>query len=258
MGGRGSGTWYRWSNQRRYGTVELVPYVIDIRTVARRGALDPRAVSATVSGESRGAAWSVGLRKTPDGVTIEHTATTTTGTGPPHVEHVQTPVRVVWTPCHYGGQRPWWSCPCCLRRCALLFGTTRGGRFDWRCRTCSGLRHASTREGELDRATRRVRRIRQRVFGLRGRDAAPFDAGGVPVPPRPRGMWRQTYVRELARLDDAEQDANAAFYLEMAAHAQRVADLASALGAPVDPELADMARTVREIRDGRRARRRRA
>ena len=78
------------------------------------------------------------------------------------------------------------------------------------------------------------------------------------MPPRPRGMWRQTYVRELARLDDAEQDANAAFYLEMAAHAQRVADLASALGAPVDPELADMARTVREIRDERRARRRRA
>lgn len=257
MGGRGSGTWYRWSKQRRYGTVELVPFVLDVRTLARRGLLDPRAVSANVSVESAGTVWSVELRKNADGVTIEHKVTTTTGTGPPHVEHVETAVRIVWTPCHYGGRRPWWSCPCCWRRCASLYGTTRGGRFGWRCRTCSGLRYASTREGELDRARRRVRRIRQSVFGLRGRDATPFFDGGLTVPARPRGMWHRTYCRELARLDDAEKDADDAFYLEMAEHALRVADLASALGAPVDPELADMARTVREMRDERRARRRR-
>jgi hypothetical protein len=30
-------------------------------------------------------------------------------------------VRLEWTPCHYGGERPWFSCPRCGKRCGVLY-----------------------------------------------------------------------------------------------------------------------------------------
>ncbi len=39
----------------------------------------------------------------------------------------------------FGGRRPWFTCPACERRCALLY--YRRGRFA--CRTCQGLSYAS-------------------------------------------------------------------------------------------------------------------
>ena len=36
-------------------------------------------------------------------------------------------IEVERTPCHYGGTRPWFRCPRCARRCAVLY--MRGGWF---------------------------------------------------------------------------------------------------------------------------------
>lgn len=46
------------------------------------------------------------------------------------------PVSVEWTPCNFGGERPWWLCPGqgCGRRCAILYG---GEVFV--CRECRDL-----------------------------------------------------------------------------------------------------------------------
>jgi len=61
------------------------------------------------------------------------------------------------TPCHYGGERPWFLCPRCFERRGVLFSV--GGRF--RCRACHRLAYSSTRETEEDRAARRAREIKK-------------------------------------------------------------------------------------------------
>jgi len=70
------------------------------------------------------------------------------------------PVRVVRTPCHLGGSRPWFLRPAlgCGRRVAILYG---GGIFA--CRHCYRLAYASSREDPGDRATRRADRLRERL-----------------------------------------------------------------------------------------------
>ena len=63
-------------------------------------------------------------------------------------------VRFTWTKTRFGGQRQWFSCPGCARRCRVLFG---GARF--RCRRCHGLRYSSQAEAKADRATRGMWKI---------------------------------------------------------------------------------------------------
>jgi hypothetical protein len=69
-------------------------------------------------------------------------------------------IRVVYTPCHFGGDRAWFLCPAagCTRRVAVLFG---GGVFA--CRHCYRIAYPSTREDAWDRVTRRADVIRARL-----------------------------------------------------------------------------------------------
>ena len=94
------------------------------------------------------------------------------------------PVRVEWTPCHYGGARAWFRCPAqgCGRRVAILYG---GGIFA--CRHCYKLAYACQRETSDDRAARRADTIRGRL----GWDV------GILNPPggKPKGMHYRTYQR---------------------------------------------------------------
>src|SRR5215472_1990244 len=49
---------------------------------------------------------------------------------------VDLPVKIEWTPCNYGGTRPWFLCPRrgCGRRVAILYCDS-----DFGCRTCRRL-----------------------------------------------------------------------------------------------------------------------
>jgi hypothetical protein len=69
-------------------------------------------------------------------------------------------VRIVRTPCRFGGTRPWFLCPArgCGRRVAVLYG---GGIFA--CRHCHQLAYGSTRENVSDRAMRRAEMLRARL-----------------------------------------------------------------------------------------------
>lgn len=51
------------------------------------------------------------------------------------------------TPCHYGGTRPWFTCPVCHDRAAVLY--LRAGRFA--CRACQRVSYASQSGSESDR-----------------------------------------------------------------------------------------------------------
>jgi hypothetical protein len=92
-------------------------------------------------------------------------------------------ILLTWTECHYGGKRPWWQCPGCDRRVALLYS----GDGWYACRHCRNLAYRSQRETEEDLASRRANRIRDRLGWPRGILNMP---GG-----KPKGMHWTTYLR---------------------------------------------------------------
>ena len=50
---------------------------------------------------------------------------------------------LTWTPCNFGGQRPWFICPGCGERVAVLCAFPR-----FRCRACHPLAYGSTHRSE--------------------------------------------------------------------------------------------------------------
>ncbi len=60
-------------------------------------------------------------------------------------------IPVTWTPCHLGGKRAWWLCPCCGKRVAILYLLTTG----YRCRKCHNLTYWSSQESKFDRHLRK-------------------------------------------------------------------------------------------------------
>ena len=97
------------------------------------------------------------------------------------------PVRLVWTPCNFGGQRAWFICPVsgCGKRVAILYG---GSIFA--CRHCHRLVYRCQRESIDDRAIRRADKIRARL------DWVPGIANGQGS--KPKGMRWRTYYRLVA------------------------------------------------------------
>jgi hypothetical protein len=57
-------------------------------------------------------------------------------------KHVEYPVLLTWTPCHYGAKRVWFLCPGkgCGRRVAILYS----GKI-FVCRRCKQLAYPSQR-----------------------------------------------------------------------------------------------------------------
>lgn len=104
-------------------------------------------------------------------------------------ESVEQQVNLTHTACHYGGVRPWFLCPRCRRRCAILYG---GQRFY--CRCCHGLAYQSQRDDRSYRALHRAQKIRRRLGARTGAD----------VPAKPKWMRWATYDRLMRQADDLE------------------------------------------------------
>jgi hypothetical protein len=103
-------------------------------------------------------------------------------------------IRVSWTRCHFGGERPWLHCPNCQRRVARLFRGLAG----YCCRACCGNPiYESQRRSSKARAWLQAHRLRQQLGGSR----PVVDA----IPVRPPGMKRKTYERLCARIKRLER-----------------------------------------------------
>ncbi len=100
------------------------------------------------------------------------------------------PILINWTPCHLGGNRPWFLCPCCSRRVAKLYSGTY-----FACRHCLRLNYASQQASKRDRAADRSWVIRQ-TLGC--------DDGFLGLPAefiaKPKGMHWRTFRRRIDQL----------------------------------------------------------
>ena len=96
-------------------------------------------------------------------------------------------VPFVLTPMRFGGQRRWFQCLRCGRKCRVLFG---GRRF--RCRRCHRVRYASQSETRLDRAHRGMFKIVKRLD--------PKEQCND-LPEKPKRMHWRTYNRLVERYE---------------------------------------------------------
>lgn len=107
------------------------------------------------------------------------------------------PVTVAWTPCHFGGERPWLCCPSCGRRAAKLYG---GVVFA--CRQCWRLNYASQQVSRRDRAADRSWRLRQALGCVEGFLSMPAE-----YIQKPKGMHWRTFNCKIERLKQVEDTA---------------------------------------------------
>lgn len=161
---------------------------LDVRALHRAGVLEPGqarrwtwmrggAVTSEIVIEAEGAALLLGYQ-----MTKQH-----------EIKSFSYRVRLDWTPCTFGGKRPWFLCPGCDRRVAVLFGLEM-----FLCRHCRGLAYRSQRESESRRVIRRADAIRRRLG---------WPPGVLnPTGERPKGMRLRTFLRlyteynELAKI----------------------------------------------------------
>lgn len=109
-------------------------------------------------------------------------------------QSVVEPVSLTWTDCNYGGHRPWFLCPKCNRRVAVLYGA---GHY-FLCRHCYRITYYSRCEGAYDRLLRKERKIRKKL--------SPDGSDDAPIYFKPKGMHQKTFdlLRgELERVNDA-------------------------------------------------------
>lgn len=103
-------------------------------------------------------------------------------------------VRLVTTPCHFGGRRWWWTCPMSGRRVAKLH-LPAGARI-FAARQTYRLAYESQRKTLVDRSHDRQSRLYRRLEGE-------YRCFGDPPPPRPKGMHHKTYERLIVELYEA-------------------------------------------------------
>ena len=193
MGGTGSGSWYR------FGTKTTVDECcsLDVRVLNRKGLLKPGcSFTASWFGAGRQVASIAGIvlgGQHPKLVMLLYTH----GRGAnAEGKHVRQPVELGWTPCNFGGERPWFLCPGigCGRRVAVLHAA---GKY-FLCRHCYGLSYESQREDKAHRALRRAQKIRERLGGSAGMLE--------PFPKKPKGMHWRTYERLCWEHDEADME----------------------------------------------------
>lgn len=167
---------------------------LDVREWARRGTLAPGCSgtwswSNSHTGEHTG---SIGYRMTDGAAVLSYTLN-----GDPKTQHVS----ILRTPCHFGSSRPWFACPNCAARVAVLY-LRRGG---FHCRQCARVAYYSQSEDACGRSWIKQQKAEARL----GKCWA-----------RPKGMHRATRERLLETIWRCEEVRDLAIAQHMARHAE--------------------------------------
>ena len=103
-------------------------------------------------------------------------------------------IPIKWTPCTYGGARPWFVCPCGMRVGKLYRSLAWLG-----CRNCADATYESQRKSRKGRLYLKATRIRARLGN--------YDRPGIAtIPPRPSGMQRRIYSRLRSQAESIERE----------------------------------------------------
>lgn len=212
MGGSGSGRQRWWGRYTKTTTDECC--ILDINTMQRDGDLRLGVVTAWTWSRRR-AAYKFGREQGNDykiytvgiheGILIHGSVTTKERV--PVYDYI---VQIVWSPCNYGGKRPYFICPGsvndipCNRRVVKLYRPLYSHYF--LCRHCLDLTYPSCNEsGDTHyTARRRTERI-ARKLGI----AEPMD---VYTMRRPKGMHRKTFEKLKSGVQKAHDNEMWAFY----------------------------------------------
>lgn len=184
MGGFGSGRWQRGKDT----TADM--RALDVRRIHRKGLLTPSQAFNwrwSRNGEEMGFIY---IRSELGRVTLHYKSREYGG----EWQRMSYPVLLDWTPCNFGGLRPWFLCPICGRRVAILYG---GAIFA--CRHCHQLVYQCQQETYRDPATRRADKIRDRL----GWESGILNSNGE----KPKGMHWRTFERLRAEHDALVQSA---------------------------------------------------
>jgi hypothetical protein len=189
LGGIGSGNRHRFDKKTTTGECNG----LDVRSLYRDGLLKPGtnfSSSWSRAGRENGSIGGFVLRNQ---VILSYSHRSRQGA---EWETVKEPVPLEWTPCNFGGERPWFVCPGagCDRRVAKLYGP---GKY-FLCRHCYDLRYESQREDKKDRALRLAQKIRTRLGG----SANMME----PFPEKPKGRHLDTYMRLWWEHHEAEME----------------------------------------------------
>jgi hypothetical protein len=129
---------------------------------------------------------------------------------------VEQRVPIRWTPCRFGGERPWFLCAVysngmyCGRRVAKLYGAAHL----FACRHCYRLGYAVQRGGPMDKAHRNLARLHRKL-------GADYDSPDMPPPPKPKWMRWRTYSGIVHQIEAGQIRLDAVFLID----AQRLIDL---------------------------------
>jgi hypothetical protein len=184
MGGIGSGRYIRIGSRARRPVADKHFLRLDVRELHKSGLLCGEARGSVIWQRGGVDTASIGTRFLPCelALRLEYEF------GPRQVP-VRETVKLTFTACHFGGDRPWFRCPHCDCRCAVLWGR---GRF--LCRTCQRLSYPSQNESIGSKAIRRIHEIRA---ALHAKPCLPIERIG-----RPRYMRYdrfRTLIFELLR-----------------------------------------------------------
>lgn len=177
MGGIGSGSYYRIHAK------DMVGKRLNIHELKKKGFLKP-GTNITTSWSRNGQKYaSIGGTVTEKGLMMNYTV---------NGEAVCYEVPFTWTECNYGGERPWFQCPKCYARIAVIYLKDKY----FLCRKCQDLSYESQRVSDSDRMALKANRIRERLGG---------DAGMLNLfPDKPKGMHWKTYYELKRKAERAE------------------------------------------------------
>jgi len=151
---------------------------IDVRRLQREGFLkDGMAYDWAWKDDHGNVTSSIGMRIHGGGVQFDYRM------GEHRVsQHVSTTA----TACNYGGDRVWFICPHCNRRCAIVYISRKLA-----CRTCQRLKYPSQSDDETDASWRRQRKLAAKL-------------GGADYWRKPKGMHQNTFDRIQGEIIEEE------------------------------------------------------
>jgi hypothetical protein len=114
------------------------------------------------------------------------------------LKFVHNEVPLSWSLCNYGSERPWFICPGCCRRAAMLYL----GKTHFLCRRCQDLAYPSQRQDQYERLMYKAKKIYKRL-GVKSQD-------DLWHAPKPKGMHRATYTKLIKQAEELEYESDRA------------------------------------------------